>query len=182
MITDGHKDKKDKKAGNFPNDIPDVGSQGVPGAGVLYPQSVHAPHLPQSYSTPNLVAAGQGFGYQQTYGHPSFIHPMPFAHGPPNVGYGQSATVTPNRSRPASPSAPTSSAKRQRADGPQVPDGLRMTAISDARPSVHQFTPYNWNGVSGNARIAMASRHANAAHCPHQNQNRRPRGPNQAGK
>ena len=159
-INDSHKDKKYKRdddKNKTPPPKPVIETQGLPGEGV-FPQQpgtfVFQPQLPQSRSAPNLSAAPQDFNFQQTAIYNSQTPPVynNFTNTFPWVP----TTITPNRSRPASPSAPTNPAKRQRGQGNdrRVPNNLVMTPISgesspvERHPVIFNFYTTNVNFVN----------------------------------
>lgn len=165
-INDSHKDKKykkdDDKNKKAPPPKPVIETQGLPGEGVFPQQpssSPFQPQLTQSRSAPNLSSAPQDFNFQQI--HPTnYTSPTPPEYNNfPNINYSVPATMTPNRSRAASPSAPTNPAKRQRAHGNdwRIPSSLVMTPVPSepARPVQHapmynlHFThTTNFNGMN----------------------------------
>ena len=152
-INDSHKDKKykkdDDKNKKAPPTKPVIETQGLPGEGVFPQQpstSLVQPQLTQSRSAPNLSSAPQDFNFQQI--HPTmYTSPTPPEYNNfPNINYPVPATMTPNRSRAASPSAPTNPAKRQRARGNdwRIPNNLVMTPVpSEPVPPVQHAPMYN---------------------------------------
>ena len=167
-INDNHKEKKNKdddKNKKIQSPKPVIQTQGLPGEGVfpqqpgtsVFPQqpsaSVVQPQLLQSRSAPNLSAMPQDFNFQQVY--QTFIYNYstpPELNNIPNNFPPVPATIAPNRSRAASPSAAGNPAKRQRAKGNdwRVPNNLMMTPIPSepARPK-QQTATFNFHTLDG---------------------------------
>ena len=205
------KNKRDDKDKKTPPPKPVIQTQGLPGEGV-FPQQpgtfVFQPQLPQSRSAPNLSAAPQRFHPRQLQGamyrYVTQTPPEGTSEGTERTSEGTSertpevssegtiapdfltsvlAAMTPNRSRPASPSEPTNPAKRQRAQGSdrRVPNNLVMTPLpSEAVPATqdtatstshdpNSVTAYSLNdapfgGLNTENSPTMAARRTNPAH------------------
>ena len=137
-INDSHKEKKSQDADKNKKTLPPkpmIQTQGLPGEGVFSQEPgtcLLQPHLPQSHSAPNLSTALPEFNIQPNvkayYGNST---PPELANFP-SMNNSVSATMTPNRSRAASPSAPTNPPKRQRGQGNGriIPKNLMMTPVS----------------------------------------------------
>ena len=142
-INDSHKEKKSQDVDKNKKTLPPkpvIQTQGLPGEGVFSQQPGTfslQPHLPQSRSAPDLSTALPDFNMQEYvkgyYGNSTPPELTNFA----SMNNSVSVTMTPNRSRAASPSAPTNPPKRQRGQGNDyiIPNSLAMTPIPTAPPT-----------------------------------------------
>ena len=144
MITDDHKDK-DKKDSAPPSPPTSAENTQLPGhftfqSGPPAPQC--SAGLQQSFSTPNLTAMAQGYGYMQPE---TMRNTRPFHTFQPNVtssnnemSHATSGTLTPQaRSRQASPTGTSGpqSKKRKSSGSGRILEQLRMTPMDAAQSS-----------------------------------------------